>query len=58
MERSLEQVYGMYINRAKTYRDISSYEEEQIKQYLQSIAKDGVIHEDVHTTVTTLYWHV
>jgi SAM-dependent methyltransferase len=58
MEKTLEQAYGLYINRMKTYRDLSSDEEEKIKQYLQSIAKDGLVHEDVNTTVTTIYWHV
>jgi SAM-dependent methyltransferase len=58
MQKTLDQSYALYINRVKTYRDISSEEEEQIKQYLQSIANDGVVSEDVDTTIATLYWHV
>lgn len=58
MRKTPEEAYGMYINRVKTYRDISFDEEEKIKAYLQSIAKDGLICEDVDTTVTTIYWHV
>jgi len=58
MKKTPEEAYGMYINRVKTYRDISSDEEEKIKTYLRSIAKEGLICEDVDTTVTTIYWHV
>ncbi len=58
MQKTLNEAYGMYINRAKTYRNISLAEEEIIKQYLQSIAVNGLICEEVDTTITTLYWHV
>jgi len=58
MKKTLEQAYGLYINRMKTYRDLSPEEEERIKQYLQSIAKDGLVYEEVNTTVTTIYWRV
>lgn len=58
MEKTLEQAYGLYINRVKTYRDITPEEEDRIKEYLQSIAKNGLIREDVDTTITTLYWKV
>lgn len=58
MKKTPEQAYGLYINRMKTYRDLSPEEEEKIKQYLQSIMKDGFVHENVNTTVTTLFWHV
>lgn len=58
MQKTPEEAYGLYINRVKTYRDITPDEEQEIKAYLQSIKKDGLICEDVDTTVTTLYWHV
>jgi len=57
MEKTIEQAYDMYINRIKSYRNISLEEEKRIKDYLNSIAKDGIIHEKVNTTITTLYWH-
>lgn len=58
MEKTLEQAYGLYVNRIKTYRQITQKEEENIKEYLQSIARDGLIREDIDTTITTLYWQV
>lgn len=58
MNKTLQDALGMYVNRVKTYRDISSLEEDKIKGYLQSILKDGLVCETVETTVTTLFWHV
>lgn len=58
MKKTLQEAYGLYINRVKTYRNITDAKEQKIKSYLTSIMKGGVICEDVDTTVTTLYWHV
>jgi len=58
MKKTLEEAYGLYINRVKTYKDITAQEEGQMKEYLQSIARSGFIYEDVDTTITTIYWHV
>ncbi len=58
MEKTLEQAYGLYINRVKTYRNITPEEEEKLKRYLQSIAQNGLIREQIDCTITTLYWHV
>lgn len=58
MQKTPDDAYAMYINRMKTYRDISYEEEQSVKRYLQSITKNGLVCEDVDTTVTTLYWHV
>ncbi len=58
MKKTLDEASGLYINRVKTYRDISMEEEEKIRTYLQSIQKNGLICENVDTTIVTLYWHV
>ncbi|MCR6544839.1 class I SAM-dependent methyltransferase [Dehalobacterium formicoaceticum] len=58
LENTPEEAYDLYINRVKTYRDITSDEEQEIKDYLQSIKMNGLICEDIDTTITTLYWHV
>ncbi|RNC62865.1 MAG: Ubiquinone biosynthesis O-methyltransferase [Candidatus Dichloromethanomonas elyunquensis] len=58
MKKTLEQAKGMYINRIKTYRDISSAEEKEIETYLGSLAKDGFVYEEVDTTVATMVWQV
>ncbi|WMJ87983.1 hypothetical protein [Anaerocolumna sp. MB42-C2] len=46
----------MYINRARTYKNINKDEEEKMKQFLKSKLKDGLIDERVNTTITALYW--
>ena len=58
MEKTLEEAFELYINRVKSYKDITLEEEEIIKKYLESISKDGVVSEDVNTTIATLYWQV
>lgn len=58
MKKTLEEAYGLYINRMKTYRDLTEAEEDSIKAYLQSLVEDGFIYEDVDTTIAMLYWRV
>ncbi|MGI5986054.1 MAG: methyltransferase domain-containing protein [Clostridiales bacterium] len=56
MKKPIEQAYGLYINRVKTYRDISNEEETIIKDYLNSISENNSVQEVVHTSVATLFW--
>ncbi|MDD3169763.1 MAG: class I SAM-dependent methyltransferase [Eubacteriales bacterium] len=58
MEKTIDQACLLYINRVKTYRDITTEEEERIKSYLRSIAQNGMVREEVDTTITTMYWQV
>jgi len=58
MKKTPEEAYGLYVNRVKTYRDISHEEEQIIIKYLQSLSKDGLVCENVDTTITTMFWHV
>ena len=58
MKKNFEEAYGLYVNRLKTYRELSLEEEEKVVTYLKSIADDGLICEDVDTTITTMYWHI
>ncbi|NLV15631.1 MAG: class I SAM-dependent methyltransferase [Syntrophomonadaceae bacterium] len=56
LQQTLEEAYGLYVNRIKTYRDITEAEEEKVKAYLRSLVRDGFIYEDTDTTIATLYW--
>ncbi len=58
MKKTLDEAYGLYVNRVKTYQDITSAEEEYIRAYLKTLARDGFIYEDVDTTIATLFWRV
>lgn len=58
MRKTLDEAYGLYINRIKTYKKITLAEEDKIKEYLKSLVRDGFIYEDVNTTIATLYWQV
>lgn len=56
MHKTLEEAYGLYINRLKTYRALTSEEEIRAKDYLQSIAVNGNVTEKTNLIVTTMYW--
>jgi SAM-dependent methyltransferase len=58
MKKTLDEAYGLYVNRVKTYQDITLSEEEKIRAYLKTLARDGFIYEDVETTIVTLFWRV
>lgn len=58
MKKTLDEAYGLYINRIKMYREITSAEEEEVKAYLITLAREGFIHENVDTTIATLFWQV
>lgn len=58
LRKTLEEACGLYLNRIRTYRDLSAEEEARVRAYLDSLLCDGVICEDVDTTVATLFWQV
>lgn len=58
MKKTMEEAYGLYINRVKTYREITLPEEEKLKDYIKSLAQDGFICEEVDMTIATLFWQV
>ena len=57
-KRTVDEASKLYVNRMKSYRELTSDEEDQIDKYLMSIAKDGHIEEKVNTTIATMYWEV
>lgn len=56
MKKSLEDAYGLYINRVKTYKDLRPKEEETLRNYIRTLSVDGIVHEAVDTTIMTMYW--
>ncbi|UWG98492.1 class I SAM-dependent methyltransferase [Dehalobacter sp. DCM] len=58
MKKTWEQAEGLYLNRMKTYRELSPAEEDKVRDYLRSLLKDGFICEDVDTTIATIHWQV
>lgn len=58
LRKTLDEACGFYINRIKTYRDISSQDEGRVRDYLSELCDDGLVREDVETTVATLFWRV
>ena len=56
--RTLEESVGIYLNRMKSYRTLSAEEEAMVAEHLRSLLDDGEIHEEVDSTVATIYWNV
>ncbi len=56
--KTMEESYSLYINRFKTSHDLTEAQEAEIRKYLQSIAKDGQVQENVDTLTATIYWQV
>lgn len=57
MRKTMDEARGLYLNRIRTYRTLTEDEEKALEGYLESIAEDGIVAEDVDTTIATLYWH-
>jgi SAM-dependent methyltransferase len=59
MRKTLDEAYGLYINRVKSYKEITAKEEQYLKDMIRSMADaEGFVNETVHTTATTIYWNV
>lgn len=58
VEKPLEEAYIWYINRVKTYKNISDLEELKLKDYLNTVAIEGKIQDKTSTTVITIYWQM
>ena len=57
-EKSLDEAYIWYINRVKTYKNITNYEETKVKNYLNDFAVEGKIYDKTSTTIVTIYWRI
>ncbi|QSX08797.1 methyltransferase domain-containing protein [Alkalibacter rhizosphaerae] len=58
LRKTREEAYGLYINRVKTFRELTPLEEQRLRDYIDFMEKDGFVEEDVDTTITTLYWNI
>lgn len=55
-ERPVEQMAGWCIGRARLHREITPFEEEKIRVFLDRKSVDGKVTETVRTTIVTVYW--
>lgn len=54
----LEKAIEEYTLRISSAHELSEENKEAIKQYLTSIAVDGIVHEVSHTAIVAMYWQV
>lgn len=54
----LEEAITHYTLRIESLHEITNDDKAKIRNYLESMAKDGTIHETTHTTVVAMYWKV
>lgn len=57
-KRNIIEAQDYYLNRIKESNEITSDQEDLIKEYIQSIAYNGIVKEHIVTTVAMLYWHI
>lgn len=57
-KQPLEKAVNIYINRTKSTHNLTMEQENKIKDYLHSIADNGMISTVMDTKTATLYWHV
>lgn len=57
-KQTLEEALGTYMNRMSSYRTLTADEEAMVTDYLESLLDDGQIHEEVDSTIATIYWNV
>jgi len=57
-KQPVEKAVNIYISRTKSTHDLTAEQETKIKDYLLSIARDGLISAVMDTKTATLYWHV
>lgn len=57
-ERSLGKALSHYVNRVKTMWELDDAQEGTIRDYIHSIAENGMVREVIDTTVVAVYWQV
>ncbi|ACV61413.1 Methyltransferase type 11 [Desulfofarcimen acetoxidans DSM 771] len=54
----LEEAIKEYTLRISSTHELSDSDSEKIREYLESTAVDGIVHENSSTTIAAMYWHV
>ncbi len=57
-DRKLQDAQTWYLGRIKGFCKIDEQAEAKIKEYLESICKDGVVTETINTTLVNMFWEV
>lgn len=58
MKKTLDEALGLYMNRMKSYRELTEKEELEVTAYVKSLLEDGFVYEDVTSTIATMAWRV
>lgn len=53
----LEDSYPYYLDALRAHKTLSADEEKQIKDYIASVAVDGIVTEKMDPTIVTIYWN-
>ncbi len=57
IKKSFKDACDMYLNRTKTYKDITKQEEEKVIEFIKTnLNENQEIEEKVNTTITAIYW--
>ena len=56
--KTLEEATKWYLGRLHGYYEVTEAVDAKVKDYLKSIAKDGIVEERIDTTLVNLYWRI
>jgi SAM-dependent methyltransferase len=57
-DKDIEDAEKWYLGRLKGATPLNAETEQKVKDYLKSIAVEGKIKEEIHTTIVSMFWHV
>ena len=57
-DQPLEEAIKEYTLRISSMHELSDSDREKIREYLENIAVDEIVHEISNTTLVAMYWHV
>ena len=53
----LEEAINEYTLRISSAHELTARDKEKIKEYLENVAVDGIVHETSNTSLAAMYWH-
>lgn len=53
----LEDSYPYYLDALRAHKTLSADEEKRVKDYIASVAVDGIVTEKMNPTIVTIYWN-
>ena len=57
-EEPLDKAFNVYIKKIKSLKSVDMKEENQIRELINKISKDGYVKEEISSVIATIIWTV